>query len=734
MEPNQDTANTAAAVDTQSKLPFLRERTQFRALLLANPNHFGNLKVSPFPPVLEIQQDTFYEQLGPVGFQPQMNRLEAVVYVNQPNGYGGGVCSAGTPEYVRFYVSFNNGATWQDLGLTSFTAYNIPGGTVGAKRLEYAVTLPFNPRRQTCKKPNLPLVRAILSWNDVPPPNDPNFPPIWGNVVTVRIQIEPARELVLKDWIEELKLSPDLIEQLEPEQKLIVQEPKPLAAAELHARYRDKGVEPHRFALSEMQKLIAQPIAAAAVAEKSLKAGLPGLEIDLTKYIDKLFPVDGNTQYEELMGIGLDPNLDTLVGVIKAKLPNGYSGSLCEAGSREYVTFWADFDDTGTFETCLGTTSVHVHDIPHIPDDDLMYAVFLPVDLSAHRQPCHKGAKVVRIRAILSWQVPPPCANPNYVPVWGNREETLIHIKPGPVVQFGDNVPIIEIVGGAKAPDIDAVSGLATGTSPTAGFTANESPFGGEVLVSGHIAYGPDLSSGAARLRYQVWVQPVGGAVQRLTNSFAVSRSRLLDGIWSFLPDVTQGTDPTTYEYHEDLVTSPGNAQIFVIGNLLARWQTAGLSGLWDIFVTVENPTNPALHWTSNVVRICLDNTAPGVSVGITSGGGNCADFVIGDKIEGDYTVSDAHFGNLTLLVLPTTGGVFTEPAGLGVPAMPLVRSYPSVPTTGKSGTWELDTAGMARCGYVIELSALDRTIVNSGGIGWYNRDLVGLCLREPEA
>ena len=497
MEPNQDTANTAAAVDTQLKLPFLRERTQFRALLLANPNHFGNLKVSPFPPVLEIQQDTFYEQLGPVGFQPQMNRLEAVVYVNQPNGYGGGVCSAGTPEYVRFYVSFNNGATWQDLGLTSFTAYNIPGGTVGAKRLEYAVTLPFNPRRQTCKKPNLPLVRAILSWNDVPPPNDPNFPPIWGNVVTVRIQIEPAHELVLKDWIEELKLSPDLIEQLEPEQKLIVQEPKPLAAAELHARYRDKGVEPHRFALSEMQKLIAQPIAAAAVAEKSLKAGLPGLEIDLTKYIGKLFPVDGNTQYEELMGIGLDPNLDTLVGVIKAKLPNGYSGSLCEAGSREYVTFWADFDDTGTFETCLGTTSVHVHDIPHIPDDDLMYAVFLPVDLSAHRQPCHKGAKVVRIRAILSWQVPPPCANPNYVPVWGNREETLIHIKPGPVVQFGDNVPIIEIVGGAKAPDIDAVSGLATGTSPTAGFTANESPFGGEVLVSGHIAYGPDLSSGA---------------------------------------------------------------------------------------------------------------------------------------------------------------------------------------------------------------------------------------------
>ena len=49
------------------------ERAQFRALLLANPNYFGNLKFSPFPAVLNIQSNTTYEEIGCAGFQPQFN-------------------------------------------------------------------------------------------------------------------------------------------------------------------------------------------------------------------------------------------------------------------------------------------------------------------------------------------------------------------------------------------------------------------------------------------------------------------------------------------------------------------------------------------------------------------------------------------------------------------------------------------------------------------------------------
>jgi hypothetical protein len=48
--------------------PYVRERAQFRALTLANPNYFGNVMVSPFKPVLKIQTSTTYERLGCVGF------------------------------------------------------------------------------------------------------------------------------------------------------------------------------------------------------------------------------------------------------------------------------------------------------------------------------------------------------------------------------------------------------------------------------------------------------------------------------------------------------------------------------------------------------------------------------------------------------------------------------------------------------------------------------------------
>ena len=102
-----------------TKVAVPKERGQFRALLLANPNHFGNL-ASALKPVVSIQSDTTYEVIACVGYQPQAaGWLEAVVYVNQSSGYDGGLCSNGSQEYVRFYLSNDGGATWLDQGLTS---------------------------------------------------------------------------------------------------------------------------------------------------------------------------------------------------------------------------------------------------------------------------------------------------------------------------------------------------------------------------------------------------------------------------------------------------------------------------------------------------------------------------------------------------------------------------------------------------------------------------------------
>lgn len=122
-----------------------KERDKFKALLLTNPNYFGNLAESKFQPVLPISGNTFYEELACIGYHPQQRRLEGVVYIYQPSGYGSDVCGPGSPEYVRFYLSFDNGVTWVDQGLTSFQAFDIAEGTEGGKRLEYAVQLPAKP-------------------------------------------------------------------------------------------------------------------------------------------------------------------------------------------------------------------------------------------------------------------------------------------------------------------------------------------------------------------------------------------------------------------------------------------------------------------------------------------------------------------------------------------------------------------------------------------------------------
>ena len=72
------------------------------------------------------------------------------------------------------------------------------------------------------------------------------------------------------------------------------------------------------------------------------------------------------------------------------------------------------------------------------------------------------------------------------------------------------------------------------------------------------------------------------------------------------------------------------------------------------------------------------------------------------------------------LLVLPKFGPGATN--GLSYAAFTLDGS-------GVSGTWELVTTGMAPCGYNIRIDGADRTIVNSGFIGWHAADIEGFCL-----
>src|SRR5262249_23246169 len=152
-----------------------KERAQFLQLLLANPNHFGTLSGSALKVVKALAEDTTYEELKCVGFNSDLNRLEGVVWVKRPEGYDGGLCTAGSHEYVSFFLSYDNGVTWLPQGTTSFPVYDVEG----PHPLEYGVSVPIEPPHRLCSVRNLPLVRAILSWNV--PPTGPTFYPVWGN-------------------------------------------------------------------------------------------------------------------------------------------------------------------------------------------------------------------------------------------------------------------------------------------------------------------------------------------------------------------------------------------------------------------------------------------------------------------------------------------------------------------------------------------------------------------------
>jgi hypothetical protein len=91
---------------------------------------------------LSTCENTEYEQLNSIGLDARTSRLTGVVRVKQRSGYLGGASTAGSREYVAFWVDWGSGFQYE--GTTSVAVHDF--SSLPSVGLEYKVFLPVDIR------------------------------------------------------------------------------------------------------------------------------------------------------------------------------------------------------------------------------------------------------------------------------------------------------------------------------------------------------------------------------------------------------------------------------------------------------------------------------------------------------------------------------------------------------------------------------------------------------------
>ena len=711
--PNEKTSPSAnlAAKGSNSLVKLSPElaRGNFHALLLANPNYFGNLVESTFKPVLDIQGDTAYEALGCVGYNPQFDQLRATINIKLDGGYDGGICGAGSYEYVRFYLSYDGGGTWMDQGLAAVNVFDVPG----PKPLDFAVTLNITPKEDFCFEQNLPLVRAILSWNSPPPANTPAWVPVWGDTLDAQIQVDGYKLIPFPVFLDAAKLTlPEEFKQaIDPGQSLEAAVPQILTPAELHQLYADTSVPLHRYLAPAVAAAIKAPVPQAGPAKSF--AGIS--DIDLSGLIGSVLKTNGDTAYEQLKCIGLNPGTSQLTGILTIKQSVGFSGGPCSSGSTEYAAFWVDW---GSGLQYVGTTSVKVHDFSAIPAGGLDYNVFLPVNLLSHAKPCQEGANVVKVHAVLSWNTPPSTTNPNALVVWGNSLDGLILIPPGPSIGTGQQQPMISAVGDISVSKIGGNGRITSANTVTTNVFYADAPFGGSINISGGI------SNPGPGLLYRIMIAPHGSsAFVPIINEPQGIPLTIVDLLAHTTTDVTiHANGPNGYYAYPVL-----SANQFIQDQLLnVYYSTSADTGVaYDLRMDLSTDGVPAHDTPSSVVTILINNQEPTADLTII---GECGEFTPGDMITGTFTATATDFGVYYFQILPTipANGAVANPASGSSVYLGGAIGDPGV----TNQTVTIDTTGMQDCGYSFTLYVHDRTNVDNGLTYNWNSASTGFCLQ----
>lgn len=683
-----------------------QERTHFLHMLAKNPNYFGNIPGSKVKANFKQISNTTYEQLTCVGYNPDTAIMEATFSIKRSTGYSGNICTNGSFEYVRFYIDFHDGNGLIDQGSVAVNVHDIPAGIDCHNQSTLPVTYVASLKKKTgkyntCSKPVLPTLRAILSWSIDPPPDSPNWPPVWGSVMDCAIQLKPVGIFPdfdihpnLSEFLELAVASPDLsakqiagvtgveLSQLQPQ-------PASLSLEALKQKYAKARVPASRFAFKTAYSLVQDPLSEVSLSNKDI---LSKLKIDITDLIDEIgvfVPVDkskANVDYEELECVGLDYHTDTLVATLAIKKNLGYAGNLCDDGSKEYIAFWIDWDDSCKWEY-IDTVELNVHDL-EMKGDKLCYSVTLPLDTKYHKKLCN-NPNIVRVRGVLSWNVLPSTTNPDLLQYYGNRVDAHVQIKPGPVINPGDVIPLFNIIGGIDVDHVNDATGL---TKPGAFFAYNglsvptAAPFGGVIVLNG-----PSFPGYRYRIKITNLVQ---GTFRYADESF------LCVGYLPFAPWVQYTTQTVDGDGYYPFLDPAKNTL-----NVLARF-TPGTDDKFLVEMDVD--TVPGVF--SKTIR--MDNTPPKIQLQVNDGG-DCTHYTKGATITGHFYVNDLHISSWGF------GSTWGGGASGTTNTPPLPGTSFSIPTT----------ANAYPCGRV-SLWAIDKAILNSQSVGHYVSTAYNICLQ----
>tara|TARA_A100000171_G_scaffold51226_1_gene64926 strand:- start:17033 stop:19117 length:2085 start_codon:yes stop_codon:yes gene_type:complete len=669
-------------------------RKDFRNFMAVDENDLKKAKLKTNIAFFKQKMNTSFEELACVGYNPSFSELTATVRIKRASGYSGSLCTQGSNEYVRFYMDYEDGDGWHDMGVVAVNVHDIPTqkDCDGEEELpvDYVVRLQISPKRFFCTKANTPKVRAILAWNEVPATDDPEMLAgtyTWSDMKESYIQIEPLKLFIpdlpftIGPLLEKAVLNPNVslnsLAQFTPDGLNGIKEAQqglklqPLDFPNLAGLYKSKKVEPFRFGLSLLKK-VQQTNDPKIVS--NIQDIFAAQNFSLAENLTKMLETDCNKDYEELFCVGADYSREALVGTLKIKRPNGYSGDLCKEGSKEYISFWIQ-DETNDCEWIhAGTTFVNVHDIAEIPDGGLAYSVILPYDFSAFKKSCDTPV-VLKVCAVLSWNQPPEGKS---CETWGNVIESYIQLKPQ--TDWNGESPKLITVGGVSTDFIDSVSGL---TLPGAKIEINhkptydDSPFGGVIVVQG-------VSSPFAGQKYKVKITNLATGASYYLNS-------KLD-LLGYNPVTGVVTHPDLYPVGNDYEYQPYHNNI---SSVLARF-TPGTND--RLLVTIEHADG-----TQDSQIIQMDNSPTNLDLFIDDGG-DCSHYTKGDTVIGNFSVTEDY---LEVYSLSSSAGTYSATgSGLG--------------QTGNvegSGTFEIATDPSKNCGKVI-LSATQKTIRHSAYVG----------------